>query len=275
MPGIAVAILTVALAASRGRALRTVAVATLAVAALANLRAAFALGFPALPGPGTLLAGAAAGVALGVLLVGAARRLRGRQGRASPRPVPARPGRPAAGRRIAAGACAVLLVAGSLALCAHGYLARHADAGLFDAALARWFAGQTEFTETEGRTVAMTNNLNGALTGDRLQHSLVLVRSGEPCTRVRARLREGWVVVAERGFSRGVAEGPSRCLAGRPRAYADGAFSVYTAAPAPVESAAGWRAGPPRARPASARSSARAASTSRPTSAATRKRAVP
>jgi hypothetical protein len=274
MPGIAVGVLTIALAASWGRAARIAVVAVLAVAALANLRAAFALGFPALPGPGTLVtgvaAGAATGVGIGALAVAVARRIGDREG--SPSGAARAGGWPSAAVRLATGAGAALLAAGSLALGAQSYLARHAETGLFDAGLARWFADQPDFTETEGRTVAMTTSLNGVLTGDRLQHSLALVGSEEPCARVQARLREGWVVVAESGFNRGVARGPGRCLANRPRAYADGAFSVYAGAAAGAESDAG---SPRTVHRASTRSSARAASTSRPTSAATRKRAVP
>ncbi len=172
LPAMAVVIFTVALAARGGDLAAWVATVALGVAIVWNLIAAAGLGFPFLPGIGTLLVGGAIG-ALGALLVARRRR---RSGRRLP-------------PRVAAVAGAALAGA-LLAAPASGWVERHgAVARTQDAELVQWFAGTGRLRDTE--PLAFTRIRYAPLAGDRLERSLDLVPKREPCARARER---GWIV---------------------------------------------------------------------------------
>ena len=219
LPATAAATAALALA-SRGARGRAVVASLALVAALGwNLERDAALGHPYVPGALPVLAGAGAGVLLVVLIgrprwtwSGALRRRR-------------------AGRLAAAGLAtmaAAVLLAGS----ASGYVERHADASadrgaVFDTQLTRWFASRPGFESGE-RAISLAPTTVGPLAGDRLGHRLELIPSSEPCGRVEARAREGWVVLGDNAF--GVPaprSGPLLCFAGQRPIYDDGAFRVY------------------------------------------------
>lgn len=150
-----------------------------------------------------VLAGTAAAAALGVFL-------------ARPRAVPA-----AAVPVAAALAAALLLVLGG-----HGYVERHADAGDLDSGVVRWFTAQPDWRSGDA-PIAFSPAQIAPLAGDRPRHPLELVRPGESCAQVRARLTRGWIVV--RGVDRNLfgllpAE---RCLASVKPVYDDGFHRVY------------------------------------------------
>ncbi len=173
LPAMAVVILTLALAARSGGPVGTVASAVLAIAVLWNLVAAARLGFPFLPGLGTLLGGALLGAVMVFVL--SLRR---------PRPSRRRPPR-------AAIAIATAALAGALlAAPASGWVQRHgAVARTQDAELVRWFAGTGHLDDEQ--PLAFTRIRYAPLAGDRLERDLDLVPQREPCAEAR---RRGWVV---------------------------------------------------------------------------------
>jgi hypothetical protein len=219
LPGLVAAALTLGLAERAARGWRRlVPLAILGGAALLGARDTLALGFPSAPSLATPLAGAAAGavtlVALGVVPV----RARWRPG-------------PNVGRAVS---LLAVVAAGTLAAVAsHGYIARHADAGLFDAGVTRWFTSRSEWRAGR-QPVAVSGSLVAPLAGDSLRHPLRLVRSGDPCEDVSSAARQGWVVLtgAESPSTLGGrAIAPSRrlvpCLGGRRPVYSDTGYSVY------------------------------------------------
>jgi hypothetical protein len=208
LPGVAVAILALALTARAGGARRAYALGVLAAGAGLNVWQTFDLGFPKVPEPWTPLLGAA----LGALAAWAAS-LRAARPPAAPLP------------RAAAPVAAVLaaVVAGALLTpAANGFIERHARTGLFDGQLALWF----ETTRTDDRPAAMSPLLTAPVAGERLERRLELIPPRAPCRQVRALARTHWVVVAASPFP---ILGPSsarRCLAGA-RPVLDGGFRVY------------------------------------------------
>ena len=195
LPGVAAAVLAVALASRRGGARGAVALGLLAAGLAWNLVNLFRLGFPSAPSPTTPLAGGALGVLVAVV-------------------VTALGGRPRAVHRLprwAPAAAGVLLAGVLLAPVAGGYVARHAETGGRQAAVTAWLTSQPRWREGDD-PVATSFSLIGPLAGDRLRHPLALFVPREPCPRLRARAARGWLV-----FDRvaGVPPGVARCL-GRP-----------------------------------------------------------
>jgi hypothetical protein len=196
LPGVACALLAVALASRRPR-LRLPAALLLATAAAVGFVQTFRLGFPVAPSATTPLAGAAAGAAAGLAL----RRVRVR-GSLAP----------------ALTAAAVVAAGGAGALVAHGFVERHGRTGIPEAHVARWMAGQASWRDGD-EPVASTINLVAPLAGDRLQHRLLLVRPRAACARAAA--ERAWLVLDLVGQIGARATG-----CGRP-AYRDGASAVF------------------------------------------------
>lgn len=173
LPGLAAAILTLALAARepewRGRA----AEAALAVVLVAHVIQLFDLGYPAVPSPLTPLAGAAVG---GLAALALSSRLIAPHVRVS---------RPAA-------ALAVVALAALLSTQSHGLVERHARIKFFDSGLVRFFSGPA----ADGRPIWMTPHMVGVLAGDRLERSVEAMPAGTSCDAVRQRATRGWVVVS-------------------------------------------------------------------------------
>jgi hypothetical protein len=117
-----------------------------------------------------------------------------------------------------AGAAAALVLGALGAVAAAGYVARHGDTGTRESPLAAWFARQPDWRHGAA-PVASTWSLVGTLSGDRLQHPLVLVGAREACRRGAA---AGWLVV-DRNEAR--AEGAPACPA--PAGYTDQDFEAY------------------------------------------------
>jgi len=187
LPAMAVVILAVALAARAGGLAGAVASVVLAIAIAWNLVAAARLGFPFLPGIGTLLAGALLGALVALLL--SRRRRRPRRRRMSGprgRRGPSRPRTPGAPRAIAAAALAGALLTAP----ASGWVQRHGTvARTQDAELVRWFVATGHLDDEE--PLAFTRIRYAPLAGDRLERELDLVPEREPCSAAR---RRGWVV---------------------------------------------------------------------------------
>jgi hypothetical protein len=169
LPAIAAGAAALALACGARAPWRWLAGAALVAALIWNVGRDAAIGFPVTPSAGVLAAGMAAGAAVawfaGWLVV-----------RVPP-------------------AVTTLIVALLLAFAGPGWLGRHAHASRsFDPAVSRWFDALPGF-DAGTQPIAMAPNLIGPLAGDRLTHPLRLIRGDEPCARVRAWAREGWVVV--------------------------------------------------------------------------------
>jgi len=210
MPTVVAAALTLALAGRERGSGRLYALGGLTVCLGTTLWQLFGLGYPAAPSPLTLLAGGAAGAAVGGgLWLG----VRGRE--VSPRHL-----------RLAA---APALVAAGLALAVGGshFVDRYLVADAPEArnyasasnALLRWFVARPDFADGE-RPIAFTVVTNAAFAGNRLQHRIDLIPPREGCGRTRGRARSAWVIVNR-------AWGPSPCFKTlRPR-WTGGEFTVY------------------------------------------------
>jgi hypothetical protein len=174
LPGAAAAALAIALASRRGGWLRRGCIALLSVAAAIGLKQSFDLGFPNVPAVGTPVAGVLVGAAAAAVLVWGAPPLR-------------------IGRRVApvAGALAALVLGALGALAADGFVGRHGETGTRESGLAGWFADQRGWRGGSA-PVASTWSLVGTLSGDRLQHPLVLVDALAACSRRRG---GDWLVV--------------------------------------------------------------------------------
>jgi hypothetical protein len=171
LPGVAAAVLAIALA-TRRRRFRPLGIGLLAVAAAIGLRQTLHYDYPTAPSGTVPLAGTLAGAALALGSLGVRRLPR------VPRPV-------VAGLAIAAGAGIGVAVA-------DGFAERNADTGQTGAGAVRWLARQPAWREGDAPVVA-TVATPAPLTGDRLQHRLVLATPRVACARA-ARLR-AWLVV--------------------------------------------------------------------------------
>ena len=123
-----------------------------------------------------------------------------------------------------AAAAAVALVA--LLAPVNGYLAAHAEAGLYDASLVRWFNSRTVFLH--GSEPVLIGPVTVAvLTGARLAHPVTLLSPGIRCPVLVREARNAWVVL-EVGVD---ALADDRhwiiCLGGRRPAYLADGFAVY------------------------------------------------
>jgi hypothetical protein len=176
LPGVAAAVLALALAGS-GRDLRArIARAILAAAAAIGVVQAFRLGYPTMPSPVTPLAGALVGAvaAFAEHALGSRRPAIG-LGRFA---------RPAA----VAGA---LGVGALLAWPAAGYVERHAETGVFASGVSAWFDGRPD----DGRPVASAPIVVGPTTGDRVRRELRPIAEDEGCSDMLRRRRAGYVLL--------------------------------------------------------------------------------
>jgi hypothetical protein len=183
LPAMAAGVLAVAVAARPPGALRGAVTGLLAVAVAVNVAELAEVGYPYLPGVGTLASGALAGVIAllawrGVMAVW--RRVRGR----APRWHPPRWAVP-----VAAAAAGVALVPA-----AAGFAQRHAELNLRgQREVIRWFVTQPGFTGGTRPIHAYPLQI-GVLAGDRLRHRLALLED-RGCARLRRRAAGAWIVV--------------------------------------------------------------------------------
>ena len=206
LPGLAAAVLALALASRRPGTARWVALGVLAVGLVWNLLRDHAFGFPEVPSAAVPAAGIAIGAAVSALA--------GRVGRL---------------RRLPAYAAPVALVAlGALmAPAASGFLERHARTGQLDAGLITWARSQRGFRDGND-PIAIDPAAISPLAGDRLRHPLHVIPVGERCPAIEARAARGWVVLR---IDARTGPYPGRsCFAGRRPAFQDGFFRVFARA---------------------------------------------
>ena len=209
LPAVSAGAVALALA-SRGRGPGgIVAVGLLAAAALWSGLGSLDISYPLMPSARLLAAGAGAGVALAV-----AARLVAR----FPRVLHASAG-------VAAVAAVVALTVG-----ASGYVERHArTSATFATPVIAWFAAQEAFRDGDA-PISLSPQMIGPLAGDRLQHEVDLIPGLAPCGEVRARAREGYVVVSDlpalvRSYLEPYRAG--ECLAGERPVFSAAGLRVY------------------------------------------------
>ncbi|PZS10440.1 MAG: hypothetical protein DLM64_08555 [Solirubrobacterales bacterium] len=181
----------------------------LAAASVGSLVSDLSLGYPNVPSPQYLLAGAAVGAAAGALV--ARRRLE-----VAP-----------AGLRIAA----ALFAGAALTLSAPGWLWRESQDGSFGHALLAFMLSQPGFA-SGSQPVAFSPQMLATLAGPHLSHPLSLLPARESCERIQARLHKGWIVVYPNNFVAGIttAFDASTCLRRDVPVYATGGTTVYSPA---------------------------------------------
>jgi hypothetical protein len=211
LPAFACAALTLALATrSERRAARVLGLGGLALGLALGLLQTADLGFPSVPGPSTLPAGALVGAGAAGLVTYLGARL------------------PAPGRAIRSAALPVAAVALALVLAAasDGYVRRHAEtARLFGTDMIRWFTEQPGFDD--GRTLTGVPILLAPLAGDRLQNTFEWVDRSPSCAPIRRRAAEGWVVVLASPRARIEPASAARCLRASRPAYEGPGFTVH------------------------------------------------
>jgi len=212
LPSLAVCAFALALAARPGRpGARVAACVALGAALVMNLQRALELDFPLRPSAGLIAAGAlaGAGAALASILVTL--------------PSPPR----------AALTVATVVLAGTLAIPASGYVTRHMRVATGDEA-ARFIASRPSFADGD-TPISYLGAVNGALAGDHLRHPVRLLPRGETCARLRRRIEEEWVVLLQpvvSPFDPGAAsrrrgDRLRECLAGTEPAFAEPLRFVY------------------------------------------------
>jgi hypothetical protein len=209
LPCLAVCCVALALAARDGGPRARAAVdASLGLAALVSLARTAQLGFPLVPGAGTVVSLGLLGALVGV---GVGRR--------------ASPPRMRRFVGVAVPVAAGVLAAAGLTLGAQGYSARHValeigDQRLLAAALARPEYAQGRFP------IAMAPATNALLAGDELAHPVRLIPGGTSCTDVRRQRREGWVVL-QRLPSTPQYRRLAACLRDDPPVFSDAGYELH------------------------------------------------
>ncbi len=196
LPALAAGAVGLALAGRTSRIARAV----LAAAVVWSVIRTAQLGFPVLPAAATLLAGAVAGAAIGLL----------------------RPPRAVAASVAVVGG-AVLLANGG-----DGWLSRHATTAATSAApVERLFADAPGWAERR-EPVAFSPQVVGPIAGDRLRHAVSLIAPDESCRSVRRLARRGYVVIERVPYPQLLAPTTAPgCLAGATPIAAAGAWRVY------------------------------------------------
>lgn len=215
VPCWAAAALTLALAARESRAGRLYGTLALALALAITTWQLFDLGYPSVPKPRVVVAGAA-GALIGLMVARVlSRRLPG--------------GWPGGARLAALGGLPALIVAGALlSFAGSGFADRYvraveAQPGSEITAfpdLVRWFEAQPEYREGDA-AIAFNAAMNATLAGDTLQHRVDHISPLESCAETRSRLQRGWIV-----FNRSWRL-PRPCLVGLVPVFAEGEFRVY------------------------------------------------
>jgi hypothetical protein len=185
LPALAAGVLAVAVAARPPGALRRAVTALLAVAVAVNVVELADIGFPYLPGVGTLAAGALGGVIALLACWGVARLWR-------------RTRRAALRLRLPRWAVPVVAAAAGVALvpAASGFAQRHAERNLRgQREVIRWFDARPGFADGTRPIYAYPLQI-GVLAGDRLRHPLALL-ADRGCARLRRRAARAWIVVID------------------------------------------------------------------------------
>jgi hypothetical protein len=173
LPALAAALTALALTSRERLPQRRAVTAALALALGLNVWQLFDLGFPAVPSPQAVLAGALTGGGLGYV---AGARV------AWPR---------VQHRRLALGG--PLVAGAALAVAAPGVVDRHRRMPVFDAPLLDLFSGPA----ADGRPIAMAPTVTALLSGNRLKRRVDAIPRRASCYSVQAMARRGWVVVGD------------------------------------------------------------------------------
>jgi hypothetical protein len=216
LPVLASAALTIALVTKRPGRMAKAATAVLGATLIGDLVVLAARGAPFLP-PVELAVAALVGAVVAALA-----------GRA-----PAGPRLPRPALAALAALALVTAVAG-LSFASDGYVGRHARVGESSALgsdVVAWMAARPDFRDG-GEPVAIASRaMIAPLAGDRLQHRLELVPQREPCPRVLARARQGWLVASPPQFADGFLGlgkvSAPLCLRGERPLFRGHNFSVY------------------------------------------------
>jgi hypothetical protein len=222
LPATAVAVLALALSARRG-GWRAAAVSTVFAVALGwSLVRDAQVGYPYVPSAAVPLVGAALGAGAAQLAAW----------RPAARLAPANPSHSRGAPALVWVVLAAAVAGVALSAAASGFVQRHATAtpdrgAVFDTAVTRWLVTQPDFRDGS-RPIALAPTMIGPLAGDRLQHRLQLIRDDEPCARVEARARRGWVVLGLNPFGLPAPRrGALRCFEGRRPVFEGGGFRVF------------------------------------------------
>jgi hypothetical protein len=181
LPAAAAGAACLVLAAAQGpRPARVLAIAALGLATAWNLLRTSEIGYPITPSAATLLGAAAVGAALAAALA----RLR-------------------LGRRAvqAAAALAAIVAVGAGAAATDGYVERYVRANqpyprIPYTDVVGLLAARPDFRDGS-EPVYMAPGVSAMLAGDTFDHEVELIPREEPCARVEARARTGWVVIGD------------------------------------------------------------------------------
>lgn len=204
---IALAALTLALAAGSSRRARTISAWILGAALSWSLAQVASGAFPSAFSLWWLLAGGVTGAGIAWLVARSDNRVTRLRGRDL---IPL-----------------TCLLAALLAVGSRGYLERYASQDLyFDSELAQWFERPQVEDETE--PIFMAPALAGSLAGDRIARPIELIPLGLPCDQVEAMRERGWVVLTDDYPTLKSVLGYTvdRCLSGSDYAQV-GQFRVY------------------------------------------------
>jgi hypothetical protein len=112
----------------------------------------------------------------------------------------------------------------SLSLIAPGWLGRESRDHSYNSTLLAFMLQQPGFRSGH-QPIASAPLQFANLAGPRLQHPIVLIGAHERCSRIRERMREGWVVLRLDYLP--VTSGPTACVAGIRPVYYDGATIAF------------------------------------------------
>jgi hypothetical protein len=115
------------------------------------------------------------------------------------------------------------------AVATDGYAERHARAGsprVPFSPVVGLLADRSDFEDGSER-VSMAPGVSAMLAGDELEHEVVLIPSDEPCSKIEARARDGWVVIADIVADSVPAYTARQCFAGRAPLIETGDYRVY------------------------------------------------
>jgi len=204
LPALAAATAALCLAsAGAGRTLRRTVAAVLGLALALSLQRTLTLGFPVAPAVATVLVLAALGAGAGLLA--------GRLGLRPPTWAWAAPG-------------AAVVVGAALSPAAGGYVARHADVGLFDAGLLRALPAQQ--ADAQPAPLAMGPLTLPFVAGDALARQIVPLAGGADCPTVRRHAAEGLLALLHTPASPAY-EALRGCLGDRAPGWRDGNWELF------------------------------------------------
>ena len=205
LPGLGACLVAIGVVArDAGRVGRRLVLTLLAGATVGSVVSDLHFGFPTLPSPGYPLAGAAAGAVIGALV----------------------------GRLIRPPVWRVMIpvtAAVALAFSAPGWLWRESEDHSYGSAILSYLMNQPSF-RTGSQPISSAPFVVASFAGPHLNHPVELIPPREPCARVQARVRRGWVVLSPFVFVDGVtaASDAAYCLRGDHPVYSDqGVVFVY------------------------------------------------